>query len=107
MNSNNREGLLDILLANIRILNGESTQEQEVERIMRKMRGNYITLVDNPQYTKNLFGTLEDIKGKPLKVIDENHHGDCMCLYEGEGAYLVDVDHRDIAPCGGDKNVFC
>lgn len=58
-----------------------------------------VKVVDNPQYTRNLFGSISEIAGKTLELVERNQEGDCMCLFDGvQGRNLVDVDHRDIQP---------
>lgn len=58
-----------------------------------------VRVVDNPQFTKNLFGPIEEIAGKELELMERNRWGDCMCIFRGKlGVNLVDVDHRDIKP---------
>ena len=57
----------------------------------------YITVVPNPQHTRNLFGPISEIAGKRLQLMERNSRGDCMCLFTGvQGQYLVDVDHGDV-----------
>ena len=50
------------------------------------------------QFTRNLFGPIEEISGKVLMVLEKNRDGDCLCIFTGSmGVNIVDVDHRDIA----------
>lgn len=53
------------------------------------------------EHTKNLFESIDKIEGKVLQVMEKNRDGDCMCVVNG--AYLVDVDHRDIEKYGAER----
>lgn len=58
---------------------------------------NRITVVKEPRFTKNMFGSIEDIAGKTLEVLETSHTGDKLCIMNENGnPYIVDVDHRDI-----------
>jgi len=51
-------------------------------------------------FTENLFGSLKEIAGKNLDVVDRNPSGDCLCVVKGPDGvakYLVDVKHPDIS----------
>lgn len=58
-----------------------------------------IRVVDNPQFTKEVMVKHAQIAGKRLKLLSRNPHGDCLCVGETEqgGAFMVDVDVRDVA----------
>lgn len=58
----------------------------------------YITVVEHPQYTDNLFGERREIAGKRLMVMERNDQGCCLCLNTKDSGeqHLVDVDVRDI-----------
>lgn len=53
------------------------------------------SVVSEPQHTRNLFGSVADIAGKQLKVLERNEEGDCLALLP-DGSNLVDVDGRDV-----------
>lgn len=56
-----------------------------------------VLVVENPQYTRNMFGPIEEISGKELELLERNNQGDCLCIFKGsKGTNIVDVDHRDI-----------
>jgi hypothetical protein len=58
-----------------------------------------IKIVDHPKHTTNLFGTVDEIAGKTLQVLDvsADGKGDCLCVFNSKtGKGLIDVDHRDI-----------
>jgi hypothetical protein len=53
-----------------------------------------VVLIDDPKHTKYLWGDINEIVGKPLKLIERSaYNGDCLCICE-KG--LVDVHHQDI-----------
>jgi hypothetical protein len=55
-------------------------------------------VVEQPTATRNLFGPLEEIAGRPLFVLDRNEEGDCLCLFTGsQGQNLVSVQACDVA----------
>jgi hypothetical protein len=61
--------------------------------------GAQITVVKHPIKTRNLFGPVEEIAGKTLRVLERNPQGDCLCLFVGvKGQKIVDVDHSDVEP---------
>jgi len=49
---------------------------------------------DNIIHTKNLFGTIEELRTATLRLADQNDWGDCLVLVNEK--YLCDIDHRDI-----------
>lgn len=53
-----------------------------------------VKVVSDPQYTKNLFGSLSAIAGREHELMERNGAGDCMIIVDGQ--YLVDVDSRDV-----------
>ena len=56
-----------------------------------------ITVKDKPQYTTNLFGPIDEIAGKQLRLLERNRDGHCLCIFTGrDGQNLIDVDRRDI-----------
>lgn len=64
----------------------------------RQPVGAWIKVVASPQHTRNLFGPVDEIAGKTLRLIERNSEGDCLCVFEGKaGTNIVDVDHRDVA----------
>lgn len=63
----------------------------------RQPVGQWIKVSPTPQFTKNLFGPIDEIAGKTLRLIERNDEGDCLAVFEGKmGTNIVDVDHRDI-----------
>lgn len=65
--------------------------------IDRQPVGQWIKVKPTPEHTKNLFGPLDEIAGKTLRLVEVNRQGDCLCVFEGKaGTNLVDVDHRDL-----------
>lgn len=59
----------------------------------------FIQVVQDPKYTRNLFGPVSEIAGKRLRLLERNQQGDCLCLFDGRaGTNIVDVDNRDIQP---------
>jgi len=48
-----------------------------------------------PTHTSYLFGSIKEIAGKKLHIIEQNKRGDCLCL-NVERNNLVDVDFKDI-----------
>lgn len=58
----------------------------------------FVQVVTDPKFTRNLFGPIDEIAGKRLEVLERNERGDCVCLFVGKlGQNIVDVDHQDIA----------
>ena len=54
-------------------------------------------VVPQPQHTRNLFGPIDEVAGKPLRLLERNETGDCLCLFTGQlGENIIDIDHRDV-----------
>ncbi len=56
----------------------------------------YATVSKTPSdATRYLWGSIEEIAGKELPVIERNNCEDCLCYVDGKG--LVDVNHTDVS----------
>ena len=57
----------------------------------------FIQVVAVPKNTTNLFGSIDEIAGTRLELLERNPEGDCLCLFTGKaGKNIVDVDHTDV-----------
>lgn len=65
-----------------------------IGEIIGEIKG-YCQVVSSPQHTTNVFGGMDVVAGKELRVIDRSVRGDCLCLLP-DGNGLVDVDSRDV-----------
>jgi hypothetical protein len=54
----------------------------------------FVCLKSKTEHTTYLFGSIKEIEGKKLRLIEENKNGDCLCIFEEK--CLVDVNKKDI-----------